>query len=97
MRPSSTQLTSAPEATGPDSGGRLLPVRAHQLSNPVRLLGALADPIVDPRQIQLQLRLAAAGDGVEETHVLKAQAALTLTAVGDDYVIERLIAPAASR
>src|SRR5579872_6814879 len=98
MRPSSTQFTSWPRRrSGPDSGGRLLPVRGHQLSNPVRLLGALTHPIIDPRQIPLQLSLAAAGDGVEETHVLEARAALTLTAVRDDHVIERLIAPAASR
>src|SRR4051794_25004135 len=81
----------------PMSGRGLLPIRGHQRAHAVGLLRALADPIVDTREIQLQLRLGAPGYGIEKTHVLKAQATLPLTAVGHDHVIERLVARPASR
>src|SRR5882724_6094431 len=79
------------------SGRRLLPIRCDQIAHPVGLLCAFAHPVVDSRQIQLQLRLAAPGDGVEEPHVLQAQAALPLAAVGYYHVVERLVARPASR
>src|SRR4029077_6479344 len=75
----------------------LFPVGSHQSAHPVRRLRALVDPIVDARQIELELLLAAAGNGVEEPHVLQAEAPLALAAVGYDHVIEGLVARPAPR
>src|SRR5262245_20412198 len=71
--------------------GRLLAIRADELANAVGLLSAEADPVVDAGQIELQLRLALAGDRVEVPYLLQILAALTLAAVRDDDVIEGLI------
>src|SRR6185503_7663675 len=79
------------------SGGSLLPVGTHQMAHAVGLLRALGHPVVDAGQIQLQLRLAAPGDRIEEPDVLEAQAPLALTAVRDHHVIEGLVARAAPR
>src|SRR5579872_4899798 len=80
-----------------DLGRGLLAVRGDQRPYPVRGQRPLSDPIVDTRQIQFQLDLAAPRDGVEESDVLEARAALALAAIGHDDVIEGLIAPSAPR
>src|ERR1700730_6658954 len=103
MRPSSTQRAAMPRPASdvrppPAFSGRgLLPIGCDQRAHPVGLLRALAYPVVNSRQIQLQLRLAAPGDGIEDPHVLQAQAALPLAAVGHHDVVERLVARPASR
>src|SRR6185437_78594 len=79
------------------SGGRLLPVRGDERAHALRRLRALAHPIVDPRQIELELRLPAMGDGIEVPHVLETGSALALAAVGHDDVIEGLISRPAPR
>src|SRR2546429_9983309 len=96
-RPSSTHVTARGPPPQPASGRRLLAVGGHQTAHPVRGLRALANPIIDARQIELELLLAAAGNGVEEPHVLQAQPALALAAVGHDDVIEGLVARPAPR
>src|ERR1700732_2985567 len=96
-RPSSTHVTARGPQPKPASGRGLLPVGSHQSAHPVRGLRALANPIVDARQIELELLLAAPGNGVEEPHVLQAQPALALAAVGYDDVIEGLVARPAPR
>ena len=94
MRPS-TQV--AAQAAAAVLGRRLLAVAGDQRAHAVGGLRALADPVVDARQIELQLRVLAARDRVEVPHVLEARAALALAAVGHDDVIEGLIARAAPR
>src|SRR5450631_1693066 len=69
----------------------LLAIRGHERTHAIRLLRALAQPIVDARQVKLQLRLAATRNGVEESDVLETQAALALTAVRHHEVIKGLI------
>src|SRR2546421_7518082 len=96
-RPSSTHVTARGPHPKPASGRRLLAVGGHESTHPVRRLRALAHPIVDARQIELELLLAAAGNGVEEPHVLQAQPALALAAVGPDDVVEGLVARPAPR
>src|SRR5256886_17024644 len=96
-RPSSTHVTARGPHPKPASGVRLLAVGRHEITRPVRGLRALAPPIVDARQIELELLLAAAGNGVEEPHVLQAQPALALAAVGHDDVVEGLVARPAPR
>src|SRR2546421_7058511 len=96
-RPSSTHVTSRGPHPQPASGCRLLAVGGHPTAYPVRGLRTLANPIVDARQIELELLLAAAGNGVEEPHVLEAQPALALAAVGHHDVIEGLVARPAPR
>src|SRR4030088_1434497 len=96
-RPSSTHVTARGPHPKAASGRGLLSVGRHQSAHPVRGLRALANPIVDARQIELELLLAAAGNGVEEPHVLQAQPALALEAVGYEHVIERLVARPAPR
>src|SRR5258708_31864238 len=82
-----------PDPTGPsvDSGRRLLPVVRDECGDAVRRLRTLAHPVVDARQIEPQLLLTLAGDGVEKADVLQAQATLALAAVCHDDVIKRLI------
>src|SRR2546429_7296450 len=72
-RPSSTHVTARGPHPQPASGRRLLAVGGHQTAHPVRGLRALANPIIDARQIELELLLAAAGNGVEEPHVLRSE------------------------
>src|SRR5215472_17471139 len=79
------------------SGRRLLPVRGYEGPHAVGGLRALPDPIVDARQIQLELLLPAAGNRIEKAHVLEARAALALASVGHDDVIEGLVARPAPR
>ena len=72
MRPSSSQSCAAIGAhaclapsrreRSSRSGRGLLAVVADELLHAVGLLGALADPVFDARQIELQLRFALAGD-----------------------------------
>src|SRR5581483_8945367 len=94
-----TRAGSGGKAPGPPpvSGGGLLPIRRDQRAHPVGLLRTFADPIIDPRKIQLDLRLAAPSDGIEESHVLQAQTALPLAAVGHYDVVKGLVAPTAPR
>src|SRR5256886_16777209 len=96
-RPSPPHVTARGPHPEPASGRRLLAVGGHQSAHPVRGLRALTNPIVDARQIELELLLAAAGNGVEESHVLEAQPALALAAVGHHDVIEGLVARPAPR
>src|SRR5215469_12346415 len=91
MRPSSTQSPGVSGSRG------LLPVGLHERAHTVGLLRALAEPVVDARQVESELRFAAASNGIEKTHQLEARAALTLAAVRDDQVIEGLVARAAAR
>src|SRR6202011_166867 len=79
------------------SGRRLFAVRSHQRAHAVGGLRALAHPIVDARQIELELLLTAAGNRVEKPHVLQARTALALAAIGYHDVIEGLIARPAPR
>src|SRR5215469_6010468 len=67
------------------------------MAHAVRRLCTLANPVVDARQIELQLLLAPARNRIEKAHVLQARAALALAAVGDDDVIEGLVARPAPR
>src|ERR1700730_12338609 len=104
MRPNSTQRAVMPppafdarQVAALTSGRGLLPIGCDQRAHPVGLLCALAHPVVNSRQIQLQFRLAAPGDGIEVPHVLQAQTALSLAAVGYYHVVERLVARPASR
>src|SRR5579864_3208537 len=62
------------------------------MAHPLGGLRALAYPVVDARQIELELLLVAARDRIEKAHVLQARTTLALAAVGDDDVIEGLIA-----
>src|SRR5256885_17164957 len=96
-RPSSTHVTARGPHPKPASGRRLLAVGGHESTHPVRRLRALAHPIVDARQIELELLLAAAGNGVEEPHVPQAQPALALAAAGHHDVVEGLVARPAPR
>src|SRR5207237_4533756 len=96
-RPTSTHVTARGPHPEHASGSRVLAVGGHKSAHPVRGLRALTNPIVDARQIELELLLAAAGNGVEEPHVLQAQPALALAAVGHDDVIEGLVARPAPR
>ena len=70
---------------------------ATSVAHAIGLLRALAHPIINSRQIELQFRLGLAGDRVEKPHVLQAQAALPLAAVGHYHVVEGLIACPAPR
>src|ERR1700680_2838952 len=79
------------------SGRGLFPVGGHQRAHALRRLRALADPVIDARQIELELLLTAAGNGVEKAHVLQTRTALALAAVGHDDVIEGLVARPAPR
>src|SRR6185312_10832357 len=83
--------------TRSSSGGGLLPVGSHQRAHAIGLLRALGQPVVDAREIELQLRLAAPRDGIEKPDVLEAQASLALAAVRHHYVIEGLITRPAPR
>src|SRR6516165_4797273 len=101
-RPSSIHSTAASTGCAATvrrgaSGGRLLPIGGDEGAHPVGGLGTLANPVIDARQIELELLLPTTGDRVEEAHVLKARATLALTAVGHDDVIEGLVAPSAPR
>src|SRR3954469_554497 len=103
MRPSSRESFDAiaPSAINKaarardESGRGLLLERRDQLLHAIRLLGAEADPVFDASDIELQLRFALACDRVEVADVLQIQAALTLAAVGNDDVVERLVGCAA--
>src|SRR5262252_8244144 len=103
MRPSSIHSTAAPRDARCTarrrraSGRRLLPIGGHEAAHPVGGLRALPDPVVDARQIELELLLPATGNRVEKAHVLEARAALALAAIGHDDVIEGLVARPAPR
>src|ERR1700722_8183384 len=73
------------------SGRRLLPVVRDQRGDALRRLRTLAHPVVDARQIEPQLLLTLAGDGIEKADVLQAQATLALATVCHDDVIKGLI------
>src|SRR6185503_14090058 len=62
-----------------------------QLGDALGRLRALADPVVDPLQVQLQAPLLAGRNGVEVAHLLQGRAALAHAAVRDDDVIEGLL------
>src|SRR6185312_3898097 len=79
------------------SGSGLLPIVLDEVGHTLRRLRALAQPVIDARQIETQLGLIFARDGIEESDVLQAQPALALAAVGDDHVIEGLIRRTAPR
>src|SRR3974377_1895446 len=79
------------------SGRRLLAVGGHQRPHAVGGVRALSYPIIDARQVELELRLPPARDRVEEPDVLGARAALALAAVGHDDVVEGLVARHAPR
>src|SRR5580704_5509631 len=106
MRPSSTHSIRLPPVDGPPQaacrrsgrqGRRLLAEGGHQLANPVRLLRAHADPVVDAPQVKLELGLTLARDRVEEPDLFETGAALALAAVGHDNVIKGLIPRATAR
>src|SRR3984957_19496715 len=73
------------------SGRRLLPVVRDESGYAVRRLRTLAHPVVDARQIEPQLLLTLAGNGIEKADVLQAQATLALATVCHDDVIKGLI------
>src|SRR5690625_5653071 len=68
-------------------GARLL----DQVGNPGRDLGAVADPVVDPLQIDAQPLFLAPGNGVEETDALDEAAVARRPAVGDGHMVKRTL------
>src|SRR5688572_7877370 len=62
-----------------------------QMGHAVGRPGALADPVVDALQVELQAALLAGRDRVEIAHLLQGRSALADTAVRDDDVIEGLL------
>src|ERR1700733_1403837 len=75
---------------------RLFAEAGEQKLDPLGHVGTLAEPVLDSSDIQAQLDLSAACNGIEKTHALEAGAPLALAAVGHHDVIERRLLTAAS-
>jgi hypothetical protein len=75
---------------------RLLAERREELLDTIRHMSAFADPVLDACDVETQFDFPAAGDRIEQADALEARAALALSAVGHDDVVERRLFAASS-
>ena len=72
-------------------------MRFQQRGNALRRLSALADPVVDPLDVDAQIFFMVLSDRIEEPNSLDVTAVTTVATVGDYQVIKRTLFRASAR